>query len=556
MVFAGLVSVADWIASNEDHFPPVDGNDIDLSQYLTRATQQAQLATSALGWNRLPVAQSPATFTELFPKLQGGPNGMQSLCGQMVAAADKPFLLLVEAPMGQGKTEAALWAADLAQTCLGHGGLYYALPTQATSNQMFLRMREFLQHRYPSENVSFHLLHGLANLNESFAELRSKAAEAASNFRPSHVGHDDGAPGTLVAWEWFCARKRGLLAPFAVGTIDQALLAALTTRHMFVRLFGLAGKTVILDEVHAYDAYMSTLLKRLIEWLSALGANVVLLSATLPAEKRRDLVAAYAGNDAIAHSCGYPRVSWVSGSDVRCKPIPVTESKTVRVVPSSSGTNGALSLLAEKLQGGGCVAWICNTVGHAQDAFRALDGDSRFSDADRILFHARFMVEDRLRLEKTVLERFGKPKRDGANMRPRKAVVVATQVIEQSLDLDFDWILTELSPVDLMLQRIGRLHRHRRGERPAPLSTPELCWLEPESGAEGRPAFGPSAFIYEPYILLRTLRLLKRESSRQLMLPADVEAWIEAVYGKPEAETDSEYVKWRQEMEQHRPGFA
>lgn len=548
MMLAGLTSVADWLGSDQRSFPLKSSAVTDLGAYATEARTLAKQALRDCGWQTPPTSDRPCGFGDLFPKIKGAPNEMQQSCERLARETDGPFLLLVEAPMGQGKTEAALWAAELTRRRLGQAGLYYALPTQATSNQMFLRMREFLGERFGAQGAELHLLHGMADFNEAFLELQTRALQEPD---PQDVNSGE---DNVQAHEWFRARKRGLLAPFAVGTVDQALLAALTTRHMFVRLFGLANKTVVIDEVHAYDAYMSQLLDRLIQWLRALGSNVVLLSATLPARRRKELLGAYAGETPNATDAHYPCVHFVSGRRTKCVSLPKGDSKKVQVLPCTPGFQPALDLLAERLQDGGCAAWLCNTVNHAQEAFQALERDPRFADIapeDRILFHARFLVKDRLRIEKAVLEKFGKPKDGEPDRRPRKAVIVATQVIEQSLDLDFDVMLTELPPVDLLLQRMGRLHRHRIRDagRPARLREPAIYWLKPDENAEGHPAFGSSEHVYQPYILLQTWRLLRTKES--VHLPEDVEAWVEAVYGEGQ-EGEPFAQKLKQKMEEER----
>ena len=415
---------------------------------------------------------------------------------------------------------------------------------------MLERLLAFLRGRFPQGEVPLHLLHGMADMNDTFRELRQAGVGCAeSGPVPSNIEQENGpgeVGGSVVAREWFCGRKRGLLSPFAVGTVDQALLAALTTRHFFVRLFGLAQKTVVIDEVHAYDTYMSTLLDRLLEWLSAMGSSVILLSATLPARRRRELVRAYTGRNLPEAEPAYPRVVVGSRQGVEGSHVPYDEDQQ-RLVKIGSWPDEAPKVadqLADKLADGGCAAWICNTVGRAQKAYQALQGNHRFADTDLTLFHARYPVEDRLRRERAVLRKFSK-KGD----RPQKAVVVATQVIEQSLDLDFDFMVTDLAPVDLVLQRAGRLHRHTGRPRPPGLEQPKVCWLAPETDTDGVPAFGASGFIYDTHVLLRTWLLLQGRD--HMNLPADTEYLIEAVYGDTPAFDDAPAAV-REAMEQLR----
>ena len=314
MVFAGFVSVADWVGSNTKFFPYA----IPLSAmtYTDDAKTRAREALDNLGWQLQPPQQNVRGFTELFPGIQK-PNDLQRSVESLGADLNEPGLVIIEAPMGEGKTEAAIYLADHWAASAGQEGHYFALPTQATSNQMFGRVRDFLRGRYEGSQVQLQLLHGHASLSSEFQVLRENNNGV---FAPQYSGvGEDAEQMGVAASEWFTHRKRGLLSPFGVGTIDQALLAVLQTKHSFVRLFGLAHKTVIIDEVHAYDAYMTTLLERLLEWLAALSSPVVLLSATLPRARREALLAAYMrglGKESIEalSNAAYPRISWVSAN--------------------------------------------------------------------------------------------------------------------------------------------------------------------------------------------------------------------------------------------------
>ena len=293
--------MADWIGSDEQWFPPSGlPADVELDSL-------AQRALDDCGWT-WPDVQPGKSFMDLFGKR---PYDIQQA---VYEAASGPGLFIIEAPMGQGKTEAAMYLADHWGVMTGRHGCYFALPTQATSNQMFSRVRRFLEQRYRGPSVDLQLLHGHAALSAEFDLLRQRGSIAKVNEVYDETTANV-AEGSVQAAEWFTHRKRGLLAPFGVGTVDQALLAVLQTRHVFVRLFGLAHKTLIVDEVHAYDAYMGTLLERLLAWLAAMDTSVVLLSATLPRTKRHSLCKAY-GRSGAAESdneASCPRIAWVAG---------------------------------------------------------------------------------------------------------------------------------------------------------------------------------------------------------------------------------------------------
>lgn len=555
MMLAGLTSVADWIASNKTYFP-YNNEPEKLDKRIKYSERQAAEALRELGWSGWKPAQETGEFENLFPfisQVRPLQNEVieisKSLCGA-------PGLVIIEAPMGEGKTEAAMYLADSWATALGQKGCYFALPTQATSNQMFSRAKSFLDNRYSGEIVNLILLHGHSALSAEFDVLKQRANRL---FEPHNIGEEedtgyDGAQSSIVASEWFTYRKRGLLAPFGVGTIDQTLLAVLQTRHVFVRLFGLAGKTVIIDEVHAYDAYMSTLLERLVEWLAALGSSVVLLSATLPKRRRDSLLNAYrrgleTGDNSVAEA-PYPRISWITASEAGARYTATSPqcSKTLNLQWVGGGLaeiNTEFPLgkqLKQALACGGCAAVICNTVDRAQEAYLALKkyfpGTADDGQPECDLLHARYLYGERERREKRALVRFGKPGsevdcgEEGVRevRRPNRAVLVATQVIEQSLDLDFDLMVSEMAPVDLILQRAGRLHRHERKDRPDHLRSPTILICQPGVKEDGVPDFGRGTeAVYDKHVLLRSWLVLKDRNS--IRIPEEVEDIIEAVYG-------------------------
>jgi CRISPR-associated endonuclease/helicase Cas3 len=576
MYLAGLVSVADWIGSNATYFeylvPDADARQsIDWPGYVQLSTQRANDALAKLGWLGWPTPVGRPTFTKLFPSI-AVPRPLQDTVSDLADELRGPCLVAIEAPMGEGKTEAALFLADRWGAEQDRGGsLYVALPTQATSNQMFGRVQRFLEHRHPGKIVNLQLLHGHAELSSQLQVLRENAAVL---FAPSsiHDEDDDQAhDATVIAAEWFTARKRGLLAPFGVGTVDQLLLAVLKTRHGFVRLFGLGHKTIVVDEVHAYDTYMTSLLERLLHWLAALGASVVLLSATLPRARLTRLLAAYAAGRPLPAEAPrqppevpYPRMSWVDARGVEARAVPPSSrSVTIqieRLTDTLPSLDAALTdaptppftlgeRLAAALAPGGCAAVICTTVGRAQRTYLALKrmfaALPEHERPDVYLFHARYRFGERDAREKLALARFGKDREtalviDGQAQtisRPARAVLVATQVIEQSLDLDFDLMTSELAPVDLVLQRLGRLHRHARGDRPAHLNVPTLWLLQPNE-ADGAPVFErDQKAVYDEHILLRSwLALRDRDTIR---VPDDLEPLIRQVYDDAECAADA-----------------
>jgi CRISPR-associated endonuclease/helicase Cas3 len=531
-VLGGFISVVDWIGSNQDFFPCVAASGKAVrtvpAEYWKKSQEQAKKALDGLGW--LPsVGFAPETsFGDVFPFVA---NGLQETVSELALKQTSSYLMIVEAPMGQGKTEAAFYAADLAM-CRGFArGLYVAMPTQATGNAMFKRVLEdYLKKRGHKGRLNLQLVHGDALL----AQMPQVQQGEIGAFRPQRIAEEEDSGADLEAQSWFTAKKRPLLAPFGVGTTDQSLMSVLQTKHWFVRLFGLAGKAVVFDEVHAYDAYMNTILERLLRWLAELDCTVILLSATLPEERRKALTRAYSGRDDTRYR-RYPRITLAKprhypDGQAQESPavvdIPMSEARPVNLQFGRTDVESLAETLARRLVHGGCAAVIYNTVDRSIEVYRYLR--DTLVDTECLLFHARTLRAWRRRREEEVLHKFGKHLPQD---RPYRAVLVATQVIEQSLDLDFDLMVSEIAPIDLLLQRMGRLHRHPR-LRPSELTVPQFILLCDARATGGPPeSFGKSIeFVYDRYILLRTWLTLR--GLDRIVVPTEIETLIEAVYGE------------------------
>jgi len=530
LLLAGLTSVVDWISSMEDYFPFAvdDTREIDLDKYYDLSRERAGRALDEIGWLQWSPGKKVKTFRDLFAfkSLRPLQEKTEVLAGRSLST---PVMVLIEAPMGEGKTEAAFYLQDWFQVRCGQRGMYLALPTQATSDQMLGRVGEFLAARYPKDKVNLHLMHGNSALSADYRHLRVSAVEY----------DNENDKGAVVAEEWFVPKKRSLLAPFGVGTIDQALLSVLQVRHGFVRLFGLAGKVVVIDEIHAYDTYTSTLVDRLLEWLSALGSSVILLSATLPRKRREELLKAYSGQKCSGiPEVSYPRITWATGEGrTGGLEFDAREQEPLEITWVGPDTLAIAKKLVRTLTGNGCAAWICNTVGKAQEVYSALKPLCRPEGMELSLLHARYLFADRQEREKKVLAAFGKNSLKKTTdpeycSRPKKAILIATQVIEQSLDLDFDLMVTEPAPVDLVLQRSGRIHRHAGRDRPAGLKKPQLWLVNPPLSDEGIPLFEANAYVYSEYILF--LSWLALRNLNRISIPQDVERLIEQVYSPGE----------------------
>jgi CRISPR-associated endonuclease/helicase Cas3 len=466
-LLSGLVIYADWLGSNTEWFKYEHQSDLSLTDYwrqiaLPRAKQAVAVSRSA-----------PVAIAAMCPRTAAGLDQFPLRPAQQLAL-DLPLpvgpqCFVIEDATGSGKTEGALILALRLMQNGAANGLYFALPTMATANGLLPRLKsiagKFFDH---PEAAAMALAHGGAQWVEGFGKQ--------SKFAPQE--QDDGAlTASLRASSWINDHsKRALIAQIGVGTIDQALLAVLKAKHNAVRLFGLFGKVLIIDEVHAYDAYQFKLIKALLTAHRAQGGSAILLSATLPQRQRAELLAVYSSEsqDQVdadpAHAAApYPLLSHASTAAIHphaLAHIPgLLKHYRVRYL---SHRDDIVQFIVSSARRGQCVAWIRNTVADAMAAFKlvqaAIAAHANDAIPDKLdiqvrLFHARFTFFDRLRIENDVLACFGK----AANASKRRGqIVIATQVIEQSLDLDFDELVTDLAPIDLMIQRAGRLQRHVR----------------------------------------------------------------------------------------------
>lgn len=513
VLLTGLLIMADWIASNTEYFPLIPVEELgSMEDYPARVDRAWEKLALPFPWEAQPGIADPQEFAVRFGF---APNAVQRAVLEAVDTAAEPGILILEAQMGVGKTEAALAAAEVMASRFGLGGVFFGLPTQATANGIFPRLLGWADTQ--SEETlpqAIKLAHGMAELNECYLRLQGRGVQLEEDAQEAHQ---------VQVHQWFRGNKQALLANFVIGTVDQLLLAALAQKHVMLRHLGLAGKVVIIDECHAYDAYMNRYLDRALEWLGWYRVPVILLSATLPARRRAELVEAYQQKRTPAPdapwktSCGYPLLTWTDGEEVRQTTIPLdTPSRTVQTVPLTE--DGLPGFLREKMQAGGCAGVIVNTVKKAQAVARMLL--EALPEKEVQVFHAQFLMPDRAAREQELMERIGKhstpAQRDGL-------IVVGTQVLEQSLDIDFDVMVTELCPMDLLLQRIGRLHRHTWRSRPRPMQAAVCAVLD-----TGEDAFDEgSAAVYGKWLLWRTRELLPQT----IRLPEEISSLVQQVYG-------------------------
>ncbi|WP_275127943.1 type I-E CRISPR-associated protein Cse1/CasA [Streptomyces monomycini] len=551
VVLTAVVILADWIASAPELFPydPLSwqpAGPVGEARRLRAAWQGLDLPGP---WtSKVPEQAAETLFTQRFALPEGARiRPAQEDAVRMARTMPAAGLLMIEAPMGEGKTEAAFAAAEILAARTGAGGCLVALPTRATGDAMFPRLLAWLDKLPLDGPRSVVLAHAKAALNDVWAGMmrRERRAIAAVDLdgpdRIGAVGAPKRAePAGLHAHQWLRGRKKALLASFAVGTIDQVLFAGLKSRHLALRHLAVAGKVVIIDEVHAYDAYMSRYLDRVLEWLAAYRVPVVLLSATLPADRRRALAAAYAGAPEGADGLGpkavpddtYPLITAVApdAAPLVSQPAAASGRRTDVCLERLDDDPALLAdRLAAELADGGCALVVRNTVDRVLEAADELR--ERFGDGAVTVAHSRFLAADRAAKDTELRERFG----PGGDRPTGPHVVVASQVVEQSLDVDFDLLVTDLAPVDLLLQRMGRLHRHSR-VRPSRLAqarclvTGVAAW----SSLPPQPVKG-SAYIYGEHLLLRTLAAMGPHlEGAPLVLPDRISPLVQEVYGSAE----------------------
>jgi CRISPR-associated endonuclease/helicase Cas3 len=534
---AGLAVLCDWLGSSEKF--KYRTQSLPLRDYWNQfALPQAEIVLDEIGL--LPRRPKPQTLHELFEYL-AEPTPLQRMAAT-IPLPDSPQLYILEDVTGAGKTEAALMLAHrLIQAGLADG-YYFGLPTMATSNAMFRRIVDKgLDGKFFQEAPNRVLAHSASRLEPALATLTSGGQDSDADYRS-----DDESAGSQRN-EWFSDnRKKALLADIGVGTVDQALLAALYTRHQSLRLFGLTRKVLIVDEVHACDAYMLRLLEVLLELHATIGGCAILLSATLPRTTRERLASAYCcglgrGTPRLS-SCKYPLLTRIVTESPDEIPLD-TRPEVARSVDIGwlHAIGDAIELLNSARQEGRCACWIRNTVDDAIAAYEKLLHAGIPRD-NVILFHARFALGDRLKIENLALQTFGPESRSSER---RGKILVCTQVLESSVDVDLDVMISDLAPIDLLIQRAGRLCRHVRdakGDRasaegrgtpklwlfgPAFTETPDADWVST--------ALPGTAAVYPDHgrLWLTAKRLME---TGKLAMPDHARAYIEDVYGE-DAET-------------------
>ncbi|MFD1804097.1 CRISPR-associated helicase Cas3' [Mixta tenebrionis] len=537
--FAGLITLADWMGSNETFFPLIS-SPMTLEEYWPLACEKAQRAL--LHVPEPSALRSYNGHQALFPFIETL-TPLQQRAATLDISAPGPQLIIMEDVTGAGKTEAALILTHRLMSAQKGNGLYVGLPTMATANAMYTRLAKAYRALFSNEaRPSLVLAHGGREMSSSFKESVWQPGEGSTE---NYAQDDASALGECHAW-FADSRKKALLAEVGVGTLDQLLMAVMPFRHQSLRLLGMSNKILLLDEVHAYDGYMVKLLEGLLHFHAAQGGSAIILSATLPAGLREKLVCAFNEGAAfptkdISEEADYPWLSHLSSTGLTEQPL-ATRPEVQRTVAINwlYERNKALELIYQVVESGGCICWIRNTVDEALEVFQHLLNDKRIPEEDLLLFHSRFAFADRMTIEGKTLSWFGK---DAPPSERRGKVLIATQVVEQSLDLDFDWMISDLAPIDLLIQRAGRLQRHTRDAQgniknslPDERHAPVLHILAPEwqpqakQGWLGQDLRG-TGFVYQDHACLWRTQALLRETGK-IEMPENARTLVDGVYGQ------------------------
>lgn len=525
--FAGLVMLADWLGSDTEFFPYSESGDGDRMEF-ARARAKSALAAVGIdvGERRGYVQRVPRRFTDLFPKIPAA-NPMQDGAARL----DTGRLVVLEAETGSGKTEAAIWRFKRLFEAGAVDGLYFALPTRIAATQIHDRVSKTVKRLFPESDRP-----GVVLAVPGYVKVDEVEGRILPGF--DVLWPDD--PGDAEAHKRWAAEnpKRFLAAQIAVGTIDQVLLSNLAVRHAHLRSTALLRHPLIVDEVHASDTYMTSLLESVLAVHVGAGGHALLMSATLGVTSRRRLLLggqATLPSPAEAAHVAYPSLSWADGSGEVTAPLDGS-GRCKRVAMEPIGTiDDPVSIAGRALaaaRAGAKVLVVRNTVRGAVEVQEALEaavsGDATtlnvlfHCEGAWTLHHGRFAREDRILLDQAVESCIGRERPDGG------IIVVGTQTLEQSLDIDADLLITDLCPIDVLLQRLGRLHRHNRTNRPEGYTAPRcvvLSFADRDLAPllqRGRHGLGPMGEFRGVYpdvrVIEATLRLL--EASPEFDIPA------------------------------------
>lgn len=536
---SAAIVLADWTGSSVQYFPRISAV-MPIETYW----EQHALVKAKNAMAIFPPLSGVAPFSgiaHLFPFIEH-PTPLQQKVLELDINKEGAQLFILEDVTGAGKTEAALILTHRLMSAGKASGLYFGLPTMATANAMFDRLAQSWLALYQSDSrPSLVLAHSARGLMDRF-NRSIWTGNLAGSEEP-----DESQTISQGCAAWFAdSNKKALLAEVGVGTLDQAMMAVMPFKHNNLRMLGLNNKVLLADEIHAYDAYMSRILEGLIEKQARDGNTTILLSATLSQQQRNNLVAAFARgtkSPVQAPLLGYDDYPWlthIAGSAIISQHVD-TRKEVERSVQVSwlHSEQDCIERIEQAVREGHCIAWIRNSVDDAIRIYRQLFTRGVILAEDITLFHSRFAFHDRQRIETQTLKLFGKKD----HTRRAGKVIIATQVIEQSLDIDVDYMISDLAPVDLLIQRAGRLQRHIRdrigqvkASGPDERDAPALFILAPQWDDSPREdwlasAMRNSAYIYPDHGRMWLTQRVLREQG-EIRMPQSARLLIESVYGE------------------------
>lgn len=476
-LLSGLMRLSDWSVSSF-------GQELSASACETEGAYEQSVSKRCLTYLKegsiLPhTFQNSYSYGDLFHALSKSDITLRPIQQTMIRAISEhpaPDLILIEGEMGSGKTETALYAAMNMMNACGKQGIYYALPTGATAEAMLPRLEDMQKTADLFPDVSVRLLTGMSwMLGDSDADTRAV---------------------------WTEKGPRKLFSEFACGTVDQLMAAGEALKAGDMRFLALSNKILVIDEFHAYDAYMLEILKVVLRWMKALHVPVIILSATMQKKTIRSLCSIYSDDTVEVKS--YPQITVCDGGRVSEYGCDACDHKVypVQMIDESK----VLEQCLLSVQTGGNALYIANTVGRALKVYQLLE-QAKPNDVSIRLYTASTTPENRERIGAELVYLYGKAgKAEGK--RPKKTIVVATQIMEMSVDVDFDTEFLELAPVDAILQRIGRMRRHDDKGTVREQGWKSICYIiRPDRSQAGW------ALPYLESVLNKTEKVLQEKTS-------------------------------------------
>jgi len=528
LLISGIVTLADWIASSEDFILAMPVNNNNYDSHFIAAKSKAESFVEHYGlakatWDESFTIQS--VFSD-FP-----PNPLQSSLAEYFDSHDGQGITFISAPMGSGKTEASLYAASTISRRAGGSGFWITLPTQSTTDLMFSRAKDVGRRVFEEgSQYSVSLMHANAAFSNAIDGIGVNAvtesiSDNISMFDDDAEDKKDKQSGSFIS-SFLVEKKLGGMSSISVSTIDQLINSATKLKHNTLRWLTLSGKTVVIDEIHDFSPYTFELIKRFVSWCGTYGIPVIAMSATLSGASQKKLIEAYYpdGNqikpasliDAIP-SEGISSPGWIFASSdgvtthyEDALPKEDYQPYETSLSVSSGFLDAVIPLVKEHDENGASTLVVCHTINQATATYRELKALNL--DSDVVLLHSRMAMERKQELVAEIVSRTSK----GGTDDRKPLVVVSTQIVQQSMDIDFDVLISPLAPLPALLQRVGRVYRHNQGSRRAVAydKRPRVHiivhpgMIHEDTDTEG---FGNSVIPYSEWELRSTLVVLQTQ---------------------------------------------